>query len=356
MLLLLPPNSHQIPTTADFQTGCEDKSSTCTCTERKFLTMTKHQTFKNIWQYSKRTRTTINGSGETVSESQADEVPETLPPRYTELPSKDDSRDVLPKRNNPYPILAQLSESNEIYRHSNFLWCLLEIVAVTFFTDCERLGLAIVKNNTNTAPKTLADIKDPHSIMNEKRRAMTAETCALIRTLQEAVSHNRWLLICGRDRELVKKMVLEPVMRYKLDLDYVLEVFGRYRRVEGCPRPESTLVDYWVSSSFSTDLGDTIASHALLLRSGPLPLDMILMVEDSIATYQKENGFEELETSKELQEESLLSPAKTCCWPLSEEYMELARALNSLQADGDMHDPFEPSRTRLRDARKLRKH
>jgi hypothetical protein len=149
-------------------------------------------------------------------------------------------------------------------------------------------------------------------------------------------------------------MVLEPVRVYQLNLDYVLEVFGRYKRVEGCQRPESTLVDYWMSSPCSTDLGDTIASHILLLRSVPWLLDIASIVEDAIATYQKENGFQELQTSKELQDESLLSPAKTCCWPLSEEYMELARALRSLLPNGEVHDPFGPSRTRLASSRQRR--
>jgi hypothetical protein len=86
--------------------------------------------------------------------------------------------------------------------------------------------------------------KDPYSILNKKDRAFVTEFCILTRTLQEAMSQNRWLLVCGRDKDLINKMVLEPVRVYQLNLDYVLEVFGRYKRVEGCQRPESTLVDY----------------------------------------------------------------------------------------------------------------
>lgn len=185
---------------------------------------------------------------------------------------------------------------------------------------------------------------------------MITELSALIQNLQKEMSHDRWLLVCGRDRDLIKKIVMEPVKDFDLNLDYILEILGRYKRVEGRRRPESTLVNYWMSPSSGTDLGDTIASHALLVQSFGLETEMHLILDDSIATYQKGKGLEELRTSKELQEISVLSLAETCCWPLSDEYMDLAAGLRGLQSSSEKHDPFEPSRTRLREGRKLREH
>jgi hypothetical protein len=204
--------------------------------------MTNHEMFKNISQSSKQTRTTIDISGATVSDNQAEETPNTLPPRYTELPLKDDSRDAVPKRNNPYPNLTRVERTNELKRHRSFTLCLLEILAVTFSTDCQRIKAALVKLKSLSFLRAVT--KDPYSILNKKDRAFVTEFCILTRTLQEAMSQNRWLLVCGRDKDLINKMVLEPVRVYQLNLDYVLEVFGRYKRVEGCQRPESTLVDY----------------------------------------------------------------------------------------------------------------
>lgn len=47
------------------------------------------------------------------------------------------------------------------------------------------------------------------------------------------------------------------------------------------------------------------------------------------------------------------SLAETCCWPLSDEFVELAKAMRSLRPEGKMHDRYEASRTRLRKARDL---
>ncbi|KAF2785538.1 hypothetical protein K505DRAFT_369087 [Melanomma pulvis-pyrius CBS 109.77] len=316
--------------------------------------MPKRHIFKNLWQDSKQARTNVDGSEKTVQEDQGEEVPDTPPPRYTEFPSKDDSRCSLLNSNTPYPLLTKVSQLSRYLRRGPLVWSLVEIIALTFSTDCQRLKAALVKADPTWAPT--ACIQDSSSIRNDQGRAIVTEFSALIQNLQKEMSHDRWLLVCGRDKNLMKKLVLEPVKDLDLNLDYALEVLGRYKRVEGCRRPESTLVDYWMLSSSSTDLGDTIASHALLLQSFELETEVHLILEDSITTYQKEKGLEELRTSKEMQEESVLSLAKTCCWPLSDEYMDLARGLRGLQKSGEMHDPFEPSRTRLRESRKLREH
>jgi hypothetical protein len=229
-------------------------------------------------------------------------------------------------------------------------------MAVTFSTDCRRITAVMAKTEPTWAP--IARIKDSSPILIEDTRALISELSSLVQNLQIEMSRDRCRLVSGRDKNLIQKIVLEPVQDLNLNLDYVLEVLGRYKRVEGRRRPESTLVDYCMSLSTSTDLGDTIALHALLLRSfefRPDAMDVHRILEESIATYQEEKGPEHLRTSRELQEESIKSLAETYCWPLSDEYMDLARGLRSWRMDDEMPDPFEPSRTRLRTARNLRR-
>ena len=112
-------------------------------------------------------------------------------------------------------------------------------------------------------------------------------------------------------------------------------------------------MEYWIP--YSTNLADTIASHALLLDRLGLKEEISLVLEDSIATFQTNRGLEGLYNSNEPQKESLMSVRKTCCWPLSDGYMELARALRSCASEV-MRDDFKKNRTRLREVRKLRGH
>ncbi|KAF1850193.1 uncharacterized protein K460DRAFT_400269 [Cucurbitaria berberidis CBS 394.84] len=307
--------------------------------------MTKYNFFKNIWQNSKRTRTGVDGSEKTVQEERGDEIPATPPPQYTDVHSKDDSKDSLPNGNTSYPLLTEVSHQSRYQRRSRLFSFLMEIIAVTFSTDCQELKKALIKINPDWADLSCTD--DSSSVANDKGRAMITELSALIQDLQKDLSYGRWPLVRGRDKDLIKKTVLEPVQDWGINLDFVLEVIGRYKRVEGCRGPESTLVEFWMLSSTSTDLGDTLASHVLLVQSLGLDTELRLILEDSIAAYQKEKGLGKRRTSKELQEEYMCSPAMTCCWPLSDVYMDLARVLRGFQTSGEMHDPFGPSRTRL---------
>jgi hypothetical protein len=310
--------------------------------------------FKKIWRHSKQAETSVHRSEKIVQEGREEKVPESIPPRYTEFPLEDYNQDSPPNSNTTYPLLTKIAQHSKQIQRDRLLWFLVEIIAVTFSTDCRRLKEVMLKTDPGWA--VTVRIKDPSSITHAQGRAWIAELSNLIRNLQKEMSYGRWLLVRGRDKDLVQKIVLEPVKDLGLNLEYVLEGVGRYKRAESSRRPESTLVDYCMPSSSSTDLGDTIASHALLLQSLKLEAELYSILEDSIVTYQKENGLERLRTSKELQEESKLSLAKTCCWPLSDVYMDLARGLRGLQTCGEMHDPFGPSRTRLRESQTLREH
>jgi len=310
---------------------------------------------KNAWKNPKQMGENVDVFEEAVQEDQRQEVCNTTPPPYTELSSKDHSGgtlpNTLPNSSTSYLLLTEYAKMEKINRCAQLQWSLMEIMAVTFSTDCQRLKAALIKMYPAWAS---THIEDPSSTTDKEGRALVAEMSTLVRNLEKEITRNRWLLVHKRDKDLAEKIVLEPVEDLGMNLDFVLEVLGRYERVEGRRRPESTLVDYWMSPP-STDLGDAIASHALLLQSFVLGKEARFVLEDYIATFQREKGLEELCTSKELQEESL-SLEKACGWPLSDGYMDLARGLRGLKTSDVMHDLFEPSRTRLKEARKLRKH
>lgn len=316
--------------------------------------MTKLHIFKNMWQCSNHKKTAVDGSENAVQGEQREDELDTPPPQYTEFASKIDSRGYLPEDDTPYPLSTEAAQQSSNFRRTRLLWFFMEILAVSFSADYQRLKDAQLRSESSWAIP--ARTEDSYSVLNGQSRAMLTELSNLVSKLHKEMRHDRWLLVSGRDLDLIRKIVLEPVRISKLNLDYVLEVLGRYKRVEGCSRLESTLLGYWMQSSTRTAIGDTIASHALLL--GPLRLrpELHIVLEDSINKYQKEEGLEKLHTSRELREEAMASLAETCCWPLCGTYMDLARGLRGLQASGEMHDRFGPSRTRLRESRKLLEH
>lgn len=275
-------------------------------------------------------------------------MPDTPPPPYAEQLLQDRNEDALSDRNNPYPILLKYAKQSGSRRSAKFHWVLVDVVAATFSTDLGDLKTALMKVDPDWAPVMALDSS---SIWDKEGRALVVETCALVQNLEREMARSRWLLIHPRDRYLVKKMVLDPVQRYNMNLDFVLEALGRFKRGQNGRRPESTLLDHWMTSPHTTDLGDTIASHSLLLQRFMLEDEVRLVLEDYVAAFQKREGLEELCTSKELQEESLV-PGSTCCWPLSDGYMNLARGLRALKKSV-IHDPYESSRTRLRERRTI---
>ena len=250
---------------------------------------------KNAWKNSKKMGENVDVFEEAGQEDQKQEVFNTTPPPYTELSSKDYGGRILPNSSTSYPLLTEYAKMSEINRRSQLQWSLMEIMAVTFSTDCQRLKAALTKMYPTWA---CTHIEDPSSTTDKEGRALVAEMSTLVRNLEKEVTRNRWLLVHKRDEDLAEKIVLEPVEDLGMNLDFVLEVLGRYERVEGRRRPESTLVDYWMSSPPSTDLGDAIASHTLLLQSFVLEKEVRFVLEDYIATFQREKGLEELCTSK----------------------------------------------------------
>jgi hypothetical protein len=141
----------------------------------------------------------------------------------------------------------------------------VEILAVTFGTDYQNLMVTLVK--TDPAWTHFAILKDASSILDKKKRSALSLVSTRIRHLKKKTSSSRWRLFYDWDKDLIEKHVLGPVDDLGLNLDYALEVLGRYKRKEGRGRPKSTMVGYWMLSSHVTDLSDTIASHALFLQS-----------------------------------------------------------------------------------------
>lgn len=86
-------------------------------------------------------------------------------------------------------------------------------------------------------------------------------------TLTREVAQSRWLSIHPKLKHLAKKMIVEPTQDLKLDLDYALQLMGSFERVEGCKRPESSLLSNWMTWPLTISLGDIMASHVMLLQS-----------------------------------------------------------------------------------------
>jgi len=337
---------------------------------------------EKLWRSLKQRRTRIDKTQEIIQEAQEQQemhgrqkVQEekmcdtSPPPPYTESSSDDGSKNPAPERKStPYPLLTKYAfavENSQSYCDGYFLLCLMEIMAVTFPTDFVRLKAILAESSSRWAASS--HLQEPSSLFHIARRPIVAELTALVRNLEEALASNRWLFVDKKEKELVRIWVLLPVQARGINLDYVLEVLGRYECTESCGVEgyriaKKTLVDYWMPLSpndqpkdelIMLDLGDTLASHTLLLHSLRLGKKMDLVFEESINTFWKDKGLEGLQTSKKLQEESLSSGEKCCWWPLSDGYMNLAKVLRGLGPSSVMDDPFEPSRTRLREGRKV---
>jgi len=331
----------------------------------------KPSTLKKLWRKLKQTRIHIDNTQEITREAQEEQeahgqqevrgekMCDTVPPPYSGSPLNDGSKNSASERKSTsYPLLSKYAfavEDSQFFCSSYFLWCLTEIMAVTFPTDFVRLKAIIAEINPRWA--VASNLQEPGSLFHISTRPIVAELTALVRNLEESLAGNRWLFVHKKDKELVRRWVLLPVQALQMDLDYVLEVLGRYDCVA-----KKTLVNYWMPLSPSNqprdelamlDLGDTLASHTLLLYSLKLGKELDFLFEESINTFWKDKGLEGLRTSEELQEESLFSGEKCCCWPLNDRYMNLAKVLRELGPSSVMDDPFGPSRSRLRERRIL---
>jgi hypothetical protein len=133
----------------------------------------------------------------------------------------------LPDRNNPYPALARCASKKRSLRCATFHWLLVDVVAATFSTDIWSLKTALANVDPVWAPNLAIDSA---SIWEKRGKMLVAETGALVRNLEREMARGRWLLIHPRDKYLVKRMVLDPVRKYHMNLDFVLEVLGRFER------------------------------------------------------------------------------------------------------------------------------
>ncbi|KAK7186013.1 hypothetical protein PSPO01_07825 [Paraphaeosphaeria sporulosa] len=136
--------------------------------------------------------------------------------------------------------MARYATKDSSERRALLLWAIVEIVAFSFSADLQRLKLATLKTGPER-PKILP-VDDISSAWNELGRPLIAKICSLVRTVDNKMTQNRWLLIHPRDKGLVKKLVLEPVEELGLGLDFVLEILGRFHRGWRYARPGSTLL------------------------------------------------------------------------------------------------------------------
>lgn len=251
----------------------------------------------------------------------------------------------------PYPLLnktAMLGPESQ-----NPTWAFypmtLEVTAITFCPqksmgattsatlDLSRLQMAFVED---LPWLRYGKRKNETLLFDDRSRAGTTELCCLVRDLQGEIAKCRWLLVHARTKFLAVKFLLDPIEHFQLDFEFVLELIGRCHFEYGSPK--STLLDYWTASWCATDLCDAIASHLLILRRLEPPQQTRWVLNDYVAEFLKRDGLEEVSNSAEFQEESLM-PGEMCCWPLSDEYGDLARALRAFAYVRLPYDPYESS-------------
>ncbi|KAF2452217.1 hypothetical protein P171DRAFT_438813 [Karstenula rhodostoma CBS 690.94] len=333
-----------------------------------------------------KTRNRAGEAEQAPSKPQEKRVLCTPPPAYTEsnsqgLTSKLQPDDTCrpptpitkPTAATPYPLLTVLVEkqNNEERGQCNslFRWSLVQIMADTFSANFFSLRAAVAKDMVQK--KMCAWDRDPNSILSEQGQDGLDQLCALVRKLSADLQRNRWPAVCRWDKILLIQLVLKPAKRMNLPADYALEVLGRYS-YSGEPggAVKTTMLDHWTPShvgmrprytSPMVDLGDTLASHAMLIETMELREDKMEVMDDAVATFRKDRGMERLQNSKELQEEALLWKRKVvgaaplaCLWPVSDEYYNLAKVLRESE---DMHDDVaDGQRNRLREQRKARRY
>jgi hypothetical protein len=333
-----------------------------------------------------KTRTRANRAKEAIRGAQAVSVPDTPSPEYAEPYLQGCSRNTLPKSTSyhtmpthisadPYPILTTLverqGEEEKGSCNSLFYWGMVQIMAVTFSANFQRLQAAIENDETKKSmcPRTFAPYGDLFSILTEHGQAGLEQLCTLVRSHAKNLRRNRWPSVCKWDKVLLIRLVLKPAQRLHIPADYALEVLGRYKPVEAGGKAE-TMIDYWIPSyhrirpnctSPMLDLGDTLASHASLIEFLNLKEEKAIVLEDAFVTFQKERGMDKLQNSKELQEETTswttmciegFTSTEACFWPVSNRYFNLAEVLRT---SGNMPDlPGKIQRSRLRKERKCR--
>jgi hypothetical protein len=248
---------------------------------------------------------------------------------------------------------------------------IMQIMAETFSADFPHLQAVL----TEDKPQKIlcASPQDPNSILSQQGQAGLGQLCALVQRLASDLRRNRWPTVCRWEKLLLIHLVLKPAQELNIPVDYALELFGRYKCSEfGGPVKTSTMLDYWTPShhrirpkctSPMLDLGDTLASHALLIEHLPIRDEKMDILEAAFATFSKNHGMDSLRNSKELNEEMLLWKRKSvrpegkkditlCLWPVSDDYYNLFNVLRGVQGmDKDMADS---QREKLRRGRKMR--
>lgn len=288
---------------------------------------------------------------ETTEGNKDNDNPNASPPPYSECSSQGRKQDTSPGRTTLYPLLTKLATESALRRYTYLVWSLVEVIAVTFSTDVRNLRRTINRYPNLVQP---FEVDLPFTIMNIPQRALLAEMCALVQMFEREMADDRWLLVHPMDKQIAVKTVLEPIQALSVDLEFALQLLGRFSRSQNCRRPDSTLLDHWMKSPKPTHRGDIMASHALFAGKLPLQEEVRMVLMDYIAVFQEKEELQNLRTSKYLQELSS-KPGLKYCWPITHEYANLAKELRRLQPNGPVTDLHEWAQTRLKDKISLRR-
>lgn len=171
-------------------------------------------------------------------------------------------------------------------------------------------------------------LQEPGSLFHISTRLIVAELTALVRNLEKSLAGNRWLFVHKKDKELLRRWVFLPARSLQLNIEFVLEMLGRFDCVA-----KTTLVDDWMPL-FPQELAYTLAGHARLLHRAGLGEKLESLFEESFNLFWKDKGLEGL-------------GGRCCCALLSDGYMNLGKMLREF-------GPFGGSRSRLRERQILR--
>lgn len=145
-----------------------------------------------------------DGSKETMQKDSGKEDSNIAQPPYTDICPQYSVGHPLPGSTSPYRLLTRLAAKSRKSRRNELQLALLEIIAVTFYTDCQRIKDTLAKSEPTWA--TFARIKDSSSTTDKEGRARIAEMSALVQHLSKETSCECWHLVQSRIKILSKRL------------------------------------------------------------------------------------------------------------------------------------------------------
>jgi hypothetical protein len=183
-------------------------------------------------------------------------VKSNLPPSYAEacLPETQLKSEPSTLNDTPaeltFPGLNHVASPKLYTQINNLAWILMEIMAVTFSADVDRIKKSIrMYHHDSDALSKRGDT----GLLTPYGRNQLVELCNLVRIYNEALQADGSLKRFGEQhKDILVLYIWEPCKRYGLNVSYVLEILGRYKGSgidDGSNLKANTLVEYRVPPS-----------------------------------------------------------------------------------------------------------